>query len=143
MRLVGFHLEQADDALLLAQHRPAEEHGAAGSSRETPTVIKAMTMSAETLYTLCRSHGGPCLRVPPPPVAYSKRSVLMGSTRAARRAGSQQATSATATITRGPAMEVSGSSAPTPLQKALQNAARRSGGAHPDDAAGNHEMRRA
>ena len=47
---------------------------------------------------------------------YSKRSVFIGSTRAARRAGNQQATSATATTTRGAAMNVSGSSVSTPYR---------------------------
>ena len=47
-------------------------------------------------------------------VPYSKRSVRIGSTRVARRAGSQQATSATATSTTGAPMKVRTSSVATP-----------------------------
>ena len=48
------------------------------------------------------------------PTAYSKRSTRIGSIRAARRAGSQHATSATATSTSGAATNVRRSSAVTP-----------------------------
>ena len=47
-------------------------------------------------------------------IPYSKRRTSIGSTRVARRAGSQQATSATATSTSGAANKVSRSSAATP-----------------------------
>lgn len=45
---------------------------------------------------------------------YSKRTILIGSTRVARRAGGQQAASATAASTSGASRNVSGSSVATP-----------------------------
>ena len=45
---------------------------------------------------------------------YSKRTILIGSTRVARRAGSQQAASATAASTSGASRNVRGSSVATP-----------------------------
>ena len=53
---------------------------------------------------------------------HSARKAMIGSTRVARRAGSQAATNATAETSRTMATNVAGSDAPTPKKKAVQQA---------------------